>query len=378
MIHPDCFQRPWIDEQAAALKIHSNGLELFERCMVALELVGRLSDGGLDFVFKGGTSLVLLLQPLRRLSIDVDIVTPESLDRLQAVLATATRAAPFFGVAEHQTGRDRDAPPTRHFKIPFRSATNPQGQSHVQLDVITAAHVYPATARRRVEAPFIRLEAEAHVQMPTIECLLGDKLAAFAPTTIGVLYDPITRHGKPAEPQPQRILKQLFDVHHLFAAAENFAEIEASYRATFAVQNVYRGGHHTLLGCLDDTIAAAREISLLPEAKSAPHTERQNLLRKGYDGLSTHVVGEKFALERHTKVAAARAALLATALRHAYSDIVPKEYVLSVPPPAELSLIQLSPENAAIQTRLRSTAAEALYYWSSVEDIIALSRNAAS
>jgi hypothetical protein len=69
---------------------------------------------------------------------------------------------------------------------------------------------------------------------------------------------------------------------------------------------------------------------------------------------------------------------LATALRHGCSDIVPKEYVLSVPPPAELSLIQLSPENAAIQTRLRSTAAEALYYWSSVEDIIALSRDAAS
>jgi hypothetical protein len=378
MIHPDCFQKPWIDEQAAALKVHRNGLELLERCMVALELVGRLSDGGLDFVFKGGTSLVLLLQPLRRLSIDVDIVTPESLERLQAVLATVTRAAPFLGIAEHQIGRDRDAPPTRHFKIPFRSATNLQGQSHVQLDVISSAHIYPATARRRVEAPFIRLETEAHVQMPTIECLLGDKLAAFAPTTIGVLYDPINRHGEPAEPQPQRILKQLFDVHHLFAEAVNFAEVEASYRATFAVQNIYRGGRHTLDGCLDDTIAAAREISLLPEAAGATHTDRQTLLRRGHVGLTTHVVGEPFALERHTKVAAARAALLATALRHGCSDIVPKEYVLSVPPPAELSLIQLSPENAAIQTRLRSTAAEALYYWSSVEDIIALSRDAAS
>jgi hypothetical protein len=332
----------------------------------------------LDFVFKGGTSLVLLLQPLRRLSIDVDIVTAESLERLQAVLATVTRAAPFLGIAEHQIGRDRDAPPTRHFKIPFRSATNLQGQSHVQLDVISSAHIYPATARRRVEAPFIRLETEAHVQMPTIECLLGDKLAAFAPTTICVLYDPINRHGEPAEPQPQRILKQLFDVHHLFAAAENFAEIEASYRATFAVQNVYRGGNHTLLGCLDDNIAAAREISLLPEAAGATHTDRQTLLRRGHVGLTTHVVGEPFALERHTKVAAARAALLATALRHGYSDIVPKDYVRSMPPPAELGLIQLAPENAVLQTRLRSTAAEALYYWSSVEDIIALSRDAAS
>jgi hypothetical protein len=374
MIHPDCFQKPWIDEQAAALKVHRNGLELLERCMVALELVGRLSDGGLDFVFKGGTSLVLLLQPLRRLSIDVDIVTPESLERLQAVLATITRSAPFLGIAEHQTGRDRDAPPTKHFKIPFRSATNPQGQSHVQLDVITAAHVYPSTARRRVEAPFIRLETEAHVQMPTIECLLGDKLAAFAPTTIGVLYDPINRHGEPAEPQPQRILKQLFDVHHLFAEAVNFAEVEASYRATFAVQNIYRGGRHTLDGCLDDTVATAREISLLPASAGAAHTARQTLLRRGHTGLATHLVGEAFALERHTKVAAARAALLATLIRHRMSNRAPRDIVRSVPPPADFRFIKLGAENAALDPILRRTAPEALYLWSLIEEADALAR----
>ena len=35
-------------------------------------------NNGLDFIFKGGTSLVLLLNDLKRFSVDVDIITVES------------------------------------------------------------------------------------------------------------------------------------------------------------------------------------------------------------------------------------------------------------------------------------------------------------
>lgn len=35
-------------------------LQTLEKCALALELVGRLRKEGLDFIFKGGTSLMLL------------------------------------------------------------------------------------------------------------------------------------------------------------------------------------------------------------------------------------------------------------------------------------------------------------------------------
>ena len=122
MIHPDCFQLPWLRQQAEALRVQPNNLQFLERCIHALELVGRLSDAGLDFVFKGGTSLVLLLNPVRRLSIDVDIATSESIERIKAVLDQVAAGRPPFLRYEHQTKRDRDAPPTRHFKIYFPAA----------------------------------------------------------------------------------------------------------------------------------------------------------------------------------------------------------------------------------------------------------------
>jgi hypothetical protein len=58
------------------------------------------------------------------------------------------------------------------------------------------------------------------VRLPTIESLLGDKLTAFAPTTVGVQLR--TDEGQPGE--LMQVAKQLFDIGTLFEAATNFAE----------------------------------------------------------------------------------------------------------------------------------------------------------
>jgi hypothetical protein len=369
MIHPDCFQRSWLDQQAVDLRLHRDGVLLLEKCLVSLELVGRLSTGGLSFVFKGGTSLVLHLQPLRRLSIDADIVTPEPFARVQAVLTAAVRSAPFTGIAQHQVDRDRDSPPVRYFRIPYRSVVEPSGLSHVQLDVITAAHPYPSTVRRLVTTPFLRIEEPAEVELPTLEGLLGDKLTAFAPTTIGVLYEPSpNRRNEPGEPRPLRIMKQLFDVHHLFAEAVDLSQVAASYQASFAIQNPARGSGFTLKQCLQDTIEAAREICLAPSARAGTHTNRQTIFRKGHEGLKTHVVGEPFSLDRHARVAAARAALLATYIRLGQTHHVPKDIGGRVPVgPAGFRSISLTGLNTPLDLMLRRTTPEALYLWSLIE-----------
>jgi hypothetical protein len=341
MIHPDCFQRPWLAEQGAALNVQSHNLHLLERCIHALELVGRLSDAGLDFVFKGGTSLVLLLNPIRRLSIDVDIATPEPIERIKAVLDQIAVNRPPFLRYEHQERRDRDAPPTRHFKIHFSSVAGHQVESYILLDVITGAHGYAATERRSVATPFIKLEADSQVVLPTVDCILGDKLAAFAPRTIGVLFDPLDRNGRPRERDPLQIVKQLFDVGHLFAEATNLDQAATSYCATFESQNRYRGGNFTLNDCLDDTIDAARSLCLMPSAEAAAHTPHQSILRAGQRGLGTHLLTEPFTLDRHARVAAARAALLATLIRHGRTIDIPRNIVRSVPPSSEFQYIRL-------------------------------------
>lgn len=375
MIHPDCFQKPWLLAQSEALKVRPENLQFLERCIHALELVSRLSEAGLDFVFKGGTSLVLLLNPVRRLSIDVDIATPEPIERIKAVLDQVAKERPPFSRYEHQEKRDRDAPPTRHFKIYFPSVAGQVAESYILLDALTDGHGYPVTERRVIAAPFVRTEAERQVVMPTVDCLLGDKLAAFAPRTIGVLYDPLDRHGRPRERDPLQIVKQLFDVSHLFAEATNLEHAEDTYRATFETQNKYRGGGFSLEQCLEDTIEAAKAVCLTPSDQAAAHTEHQKILRAGQRGLGSHLLTEPFTFDRHARVAAARAALVATMIKLGLTNEIPRDIARSVPSGADLGRILLSPRHADLFAVLRPTAPEALYYWSMIEDAEAIGRD---
>lgn len=92
--------------------------------------------------------------------------------------------------------------------------------------------------------------------------------------------------------------------------------------------------------------------------------------------METHLLTEPFAFDRHARVAASRAALLATLIKYRMVSEVPKNITQRVPSAADLGRIKLSGENASLQAVLRPTAPEALYYWSMIEDAIALSCDA--
>ena len=80
---------------------------MLEKAIVALQLLAHLAETGLPIQFKGGTSLLLRLTPIRRLSIDVDIVTQATPAQLATALKTVAKVAPFTGY-EHDAERDRD------------------------------------------------------------------------------------------------------------------------------------------------------------------------------------------------------------------------------------------------------------------------------
>ena len=234
-----CYSRDWLNQQA---QITGTQDVILEKCIHALSLVAALSEEGLDFIFKGGTSLMLHLNPVRRLSIDVDIASLESFERVTEVLSRICNGKPFK-TWSHQDWRDGENPPTKFFKLTYDSALRPGEEDSVQLDVLVTKSPHPVIEEKVVTADFLELEREVKVQIPSVNCLLGDKLAAFAPNTIGVLYHPYSKKtGEPTEPRPIRVMKQLFDVGELFAAATDLEAIAASYRQHFEEQNAFRGG----------------------------------------------------------------------------------------------------------------------------------------
>lgn len=68
MIANQCFTKEWITRKRE--EMGSVDPVLLEKSIHALALLCALSESSLQFVFKGGTSIILLLKEFHRLSID--------------------------------------------------------------------------------------------------------------------------------------------------------------------------------------------------------------------------------------------------------------------------------------------------------------------
>lgn len=358
MIRPECFQSPWLQAQKERLEVRDAAL--LERCIHALDLVARLRHAGLEFVFKGGTSLVLYLKPLRRLSIDVDIACGATLEEIKRALDAVVYPARPFIRYRHQDHRDRDEPPTKHFLVSFNSVIHPGQESHILLDVLFEPAVYPEVAEVDLAADFIQTTGPTPVRVPTVDCLLGDKLAAFAPRTIGVLQDPPpNRAGDPMEPQQTRVAKQLYDVAQLFDIAHSIDAVRRTYEAIRPVQNGWRRRNFTTEDTLRDTIDAAFWLSQRDLKFSEAHA-LSDFLHQGVANLDSHLVGRGFPVPA-AKAAAAKAACLAAMLlgnaRESLGEIRADAANLG-----DLTGDTLTGQYERLRA-LRKISPEAYYYW---------------
>lgn len=118
MIAEICFTADWLERKRTEL----GGVDpaLLERALHAFALLGHLAESDLEFVFKGGTSLLLHVPVIRRLSIDIDILCAapaEVLDRSTDGKNRCGQSRPACQVAS-----DRKAPfyTTRHSNGPCR------------------------------------------------------------------------------------------------------------------------------------------------------------------------------------------------------------------------------------------------------------------
>jgi hypothetical protein len=203
--------------------------------------------------------------------------------------------------------------------------------------------------------PFIEIEKETTVRIPTVEGLLGDKLTAFAPNTIGVPFE-----NRSGESQSMQVAKQLFDVGELFNGAVNMSEFTDAYHSNFEIENQYRGKVHTKDTVLSDTIkTSCNYCGLL--LKNFPDHEDAIKLRDGTGRLSNHLVGEIPDLISQMKIAAAKATLLSSVIRNGRTDFSLTDIQYSKEKIEEIKANTLTGEFAGL-TRLKNTNPEAFYY----------------
>lgn len=124
MIANQCFSKEWITRKRG--EMGSVDPALLEKSIHALALLCALSESVMPFVFKGGTSMILLLKEFHRISIDIDIVTLMPRAEYESLLAEIGRKPPFLGYEEDDRG-ERGLPHRTHFKFFYNSVISKGG-----------------------------------------------------------------------------------------------------------------------------------------------------------------------------------------------------------------------------------------------------------
>jgi len=246
----------------------------------AFHLLERLQNKGLQFVFKGGTSLVLLLDKGTLFSIDIDIICQTKREELEKLLNEVIEDSRFTGYELDEHRSYKPGIPKAHYKFEFDSAVNPAVQGGILLDILLEESIYPETVECEIDTKWVEETSGITVTTPSIPAITGDKLSAFAPNTIGIPYFKGT-HDSSTE-----ICKQLYDLGRLFDQVTDMAVIEKSFKRHAEQEIGYRkdGDKENSISIedvLNDTIETCLTIAKRKKNPTKESKENFKRLEKG-------------------------------------------------------------------------------------------------
>lgn len=351
----------WIAEKR---KKYSKDPSLMERMIHALYLLEQLHLTGLDFIFKGGTSLVLLMEEPKRFSVDIDIIVNPEINReeLEIFLSKIETSSAFIRMEIDEKRSYQGKIPKAHYKFIYTSNfanKNKEGQvisnpeREILLDILFAENHYPLIVERAIETEWLlQTDNPVIVKTPDINSITGDKLTAFAPNTTGVPY----YIGKEKE-----ILKQLFDVgclFHLLTDMEVFkksfiesAKSEITYRSERKIESVEQ--------VLNDIIETALLLARKGILKTDDEKAKYNEINIGINQFRHFVFQGNFDILK-AQVASAKAAYLAAIILTDHKGDL-KMFSKEIP---LTDYLIITHEYNYLNKRFKFVeSGEALYYW---------------
>ena len=323
-----------------------------EKMIYAFELLSLLQKANLHFVFKGGTSLILLLQKPERLSVDIDIIGNIETDKLKLL----TKKSRFYKIEKDTRNNNKWI---QHYKFFYHSSFDKQREPNVLLDIVLKKSVHKSILQKNIKTDFFDTDEDLFVKVPTVNSILADKLSAFAPNTIGIRFD------KKSNSVKTNIIKQLFDVSILFDFADNINEINQSYRNIHRQECMLRNEIIFLEDSLEDTIQTSFLISQSGFKTSiiSPETEA---LKFGCSNLRNYLLNRSFSFNL-AKTPAAKAAFLAKSIL-ANIDFDLQEIKYNSQKNSLIQNINLSGKYK-ILNRSKAINPEAFYYWFLIDHI---------
>ena len=253
MINQKEITAEWLSEVS---KKHRNiDKMLTEKVIRALLLLEGLTKQNLDFVFKGGTALMLYFNSTKRLSLDIDIILPQVIEDFETVLDKIAENQGFLR-KELQQRTTQSKIRKEHYKFFFTPLhkTNKE-EEYVLLDVLYGKVNYKNLITIPVQSAFVpMIDKPLSVNVPSLDDILGDKLTAFAPNTTGIPY---YKHG---DSMSMEIIKQLYDIGKLVDVATDIETTKTVFHKFAQTELAYRNTDQTPEDVLNDIYQTALSI----------------------------------------------------------------------------------------------------------------------
>lgn len=343
MIHKDSYTIEWISQVAKANR--NADKILVEKVIRALTLLEQLKLHDLDFIFKGGTALMLLVPSPRRLSIDIDIIIPEKPKNLKEILESISQNSDFTGYKPDER-KSKSKIDKAHYKFFYKPLANTRlKDEYVLLDILYESNPYSTSIRQaNINSSFVKVTGKhTKVDLPTYEAILGDKLTAFAPNTVGVPYG----LGKEID-----IIKQLYDIGHLFDLVEDFSTVKDVFDRIAKRELRYRDLKLSKEDILNDIYETALCISTRGLDGKGNFTE----LQAGVHNIISYIFSESFFIDKAI-THASKAVYLSALLRNKSKEIKRYNDISDID-----GLLIDQPFNTKLN-KLKKSNPEAFYYW---------------
>lgn len=348
MIHKDTLTKEWIQNFRNNPDLKKKDPALIEKMIYALYLLECLARQPIDFIFKGGTSLVLIMEEGNRFSVDVDISSKITQQSIEETLTSIIENSEFesFKLDEERSYKNATIPKAHYFlyyKSNFNNTAN-----YILLDILFQENKYPNIQQLNIESDWLKTVAPfITVATPTINSILGDKLTAFAPNTTGVPY---------FKNKELEIIKQLFDIYLLIDKVDNIKDVYKSFTSIVNEEIRFRNLQISSNDVLDDIIQTALLIASR-ERNKGESLKKFNEIKVGLTKISSFAIKRNFRIEEAIE-ASAKVAWFATRLKN--KDFADMELYNDK---IDITSMQIEPKEYNHLNKLKKSNKAAFYYW---------------
>jgi predicted nucleotidyltransferase component of viral defense system len=278
----------WIS--GVAKKYPKSDISLIEKTIRALVLLEGLRNSELDFIFKGGTALMLMQQENpKRLSIDIDIIVSQIPENLNQTLEAIVSPQGFIRF-EGQNRTTHSNIQKGHYKFFYQPIyqTN-RKEDYIMLDILFEENPYQKVVETPLKSPFIQTSDDVFsIKTPSFEDILGDKLTAFAPNTTGIPY------FKGNDSKSMEIIKQLFDIGNLFDEVVDLEIVRNTFNRLAKIEANYRQLDISLNDVLEDMFQTVLCMALRGQDGNCRFED----LLSGINQIKQYIISENFTFEK--------------------------------------------------------------------------------